>query len=267
MSFTGKTAHAAGDPWDGRSALDAVELMDVGVNFLREHVHPTVRIHYVIPDGGKAPNVVPDHAKVWYFVRGKDRAEVEEVYDRVLKIAEGAALMSGTAHEVYLITGVYNKLVNHEVAGLLHRNLEFAGAPQFTDAEQTFAREIQKSVGKKEDGMSVKIKPLEEPKGYSGGGSTDVADVSWIVPTATLGTACWALESPGHSWAVATCSGSSVGFRGMLVAAKTLAASGIEALQDPTIIEKARAEFKEKTRGFTYKSAVPPGQKPRLPKE
>jgi aminobenzoyl-glutamate utilization protein B len=267
VTFTGKTAHAAGDPWDGRSALDAVELMDVGVNFLREHVRPTVRIHYVIPEAGKAPNVVPDHARVWYFVRGKDRAEVDEVYERVLKIAEGASLMSGTTHEVYLITGVYNKLVNHEVAGLLHRNLEFVGAPQFTEPEHAFAREIQKYLGKKEDGMAVKIKPLEEPKGYSGGGSTDVADVSWIVPTASLGTACWPLESPGHSWAVATCSGSSTGFKGMLVAAKTIAASGIEALQNPGIIEKARAEFTEKTKGFTYKSAVPPGQKPRLPKE
>ncbi len=267
VTFTGKTAHAAGDPWDGRSALDAVELMDVGVNFLREHVHPTVRIHYVIPEAGKAPNVVPDRARVWYFVRGKDRAEVDEVYARVLKIAEGAALMSGTEHDVYLITGVYNKLVNRAVAAVMHRNLELVGAPRFTDEEQAFARDVQKYLGKKEDGMSVKIKPLEEPKGYSGGGSTDVADVSWIVPTASLGIACWPLESPGHSWAVATCSGSSIGFKGMTVAAKIIAASAIDILQDPAIIEKARAEFKEKTKGFVYRSAVPAGQKPRLPKE
>jgi len=267
VTFHGQTAHAAADPWDGRSALDAVELMDVGVNFLREHVQPTVRMHYVIPDGGKAPNVVPDYAKVWYFVRGKDRAEVDEVYQRVLKISEGAALMSGTTHEIYLITGVYNKLVNRAVARVLHKNLEFVGAPQFTEQEQELARGIQKSLGKKDQGMSTRIKPLEEPKGYSGGGSTDVADVSWIVPTATLNTACFPLESPAHSWAVTTCSGSSIGFQGMMAAAKTIAAAGIEVFMDPKIIQDARAEFKEQTRGFTYKSAVPQDQKPRIPKD
>jgi aminobenzoyl-glutamate utilization protein B len=265
VTFHGQTAHAAGDPWDGRSALDGVELLDVGVNFLREHVRPTVRMHYVIPDAGKAPNVVPDYAKVWYFVRGKDRAEVEEVYQRVLKIAEGAALMSGTTHEVYLITGVYNKLVNRAVARLLHKNLQFVGPPAFTAADQELARAIQKSLGKKEQGMSSNIEPLEEPKGYSGGGSTDVADVSWIVPTASLGTACIPLESPGHSWAVTTCAGSSIGLQGMLTAAKTIAGAGVEALMNPKISQEAQAEFKERTKGFTYKSAIPQDQKPRLP--
>jgi aminobenzoyl-glutamate utilization protein B len=265
ITFYGKTAHAAADPWDGRSALDAVELMSDGVNFLREHVRPTVRIHYVIVNGGMAPNVVPDYARVWYFVRGQDREQVDEVYARVLKVAEGAATMTETKHEVYLITGVYNKLVNREVAKLLHKNLELVGAPTFSDEEQGFAREIQRTLGVKEEGLATKVEPLEEPKGYLGGGSTDVADVSWIVPTASLGTACEGLNSPGHSWAVATCAGSSVGFKGMLTAAKTIAASGIEVLLDPTIIERARAEFKEKTKGFVYKSAVPKDQKPRLP--
>jgi aminobenzoyl-glutamate utilization protein B len=265
VTFYGKTAHAAADPWDGRSALDAVELMSDGVNFLREHVRPTARIHYVIVNGGLAPNVVPDYAKVWYYVRGQDRAEVDEVYARVLKVAEGAATMTETKHEVYLITGVYNKLVNREVARLLHRNLELVGAPKFSDDEQGFAREVQKTLGMKEEGLATKIEPLEEPKGYMGGGSTDVADVSWIVPTASLSTACEVLDSPGHSWAVTTCSGSSVGFKGMLTAAETIAASGIEALLEPAIIERARVEFKEKTKGFVYKSAVPKDQKPRLP--
>jgi aminobenzoyl-glutamate utilization protein B len=242
-----------------------VELLDVGVNYLRDHARPTVRMHYVIPEAGKAPNVVPDYARVWYFVRGKDRQEVEEVYARVLKIAEGAALMSDTRHEVFLLTGVYNKLVNREVARVLHRNLEWVGAPQFRDEEQALAREIQRYVGKKEEGLGAAIKPLEEPKGYMGDGSTDVADVSWIVPTATPGAACWPKDAPGHSWAVTTCSGSSIGYKGMQVAAKTLAAAGIETLMNPKIIEKAQAEFKEKTRGSTYQSAVPEDQKPRFP--
>jgi len=265
VTFRGKTAHAAGDPWNGRSALDAIELMDIGVNFLREHVRPTVRIHYVIPDAGMAPNVVPDYAKVWYYVRGKDRQEVEEVYARVLKIAEGAAIMAETEHEVYLITGVYNMLVNRETARVLHRNLEMAGAPSFTEQEQEFAREVQRSLGKKEEGLSTEIEELKEPEGFMGGGSTDVADVSWIVPTASLNTACWPLNSPGHSWAVVTCSGSSIGYKGMRTAAKTIAASVVETLMDPSIIEKAQKEFREKTTDFTYTSAVPHNQKPRLP--
>jgi len=265
VTFHGKTAHAAGDPWDGRSALDAVELMNIGVNYLREHVQPTVRIHYVIPDAGRAPNIVPDYAKVWYYVRGKNRQEVEEVYARVLEIAKGAALMSDTRHEVYLITGVYNKLVNREIARVLHENLTLVGAPNFSDEEQKFAREMQEYLGKKPEGMSTEIKPLEEPKGFMGGGSTDVADVSWITPTASLSVACWPLESPGHSWAVVTCSGSSIGFKGLETAAKTIAAAGIDSLLNPQIIEAAQKEFQKETEGFTYKSAVPKNQKARLP--
>ncbi|MFC1563748.1 amidohydrolase [candidate division KSB1 bacterium] len=267
VTFHGKTAHSAGDPWNGRSALDAVELMNIGVNFLREHVIPTVRIHYVIPEAGKAPNVVPDYTKVWYYVRDKDRQGVELVYDKILKIAEGATLMTGTTHEVYLITGVYNYLKNRKVAELIQKNLEIVGPPPFTQEEHDFAKDIQKNLNKDEEGLHSEVSPLTEPKGYLGGGSTDVADVSWIVPTASLSTACWPLNAPGHSWVVTTCSGSSIGFKGMQTAAKTLAASGIEALMNKKIIEDARKEFEEKTAGFTYKSAVPDNQRARLPEQ
>jgi len=265
VTFHGKTAHGAGDPWNGRSALDAVELMNVGVNFLREHVEPTVRIHYVIPNAGQAPNVVPDYAKVWYYVRDKDRKGVEYVYQRVLRIAEGAALMTETTHEVYLITGVYNKMVNRTVAQVMHKNLQLVGPPEFTEQEQAFARDLQQAFGKEQKGLTAKIEELTEPEKYMGGGSTDVADVSWLVPTASLNVTCWPLETPGHSWGIVTCSGSQIGMKGMHVAAKTIAASGIEALMDPSIIVRAQEEFKEKTKDFTYKSAVPENQKPRLP--
>ena len=267
VTFYGKTAHAAGDPWAGRSALDAVELMNVGVNFLREHVRPTVRIHYVIPDAGLAPNIVPDHAKVWYYVRGKDRQEVEEVYSRVLDIAEGAAKMSNTEHENYLTTGVYNMLVNREVARVLQRNLKFVGVPPFSEEEQMFARQIQKNLEAEELGMHAEINPLEEPEGFISALSTDVADVSWIVPTASLNLAGHPLKTPGHHWAFVTCSGSSLGHKVMRTAAKTIAAAGIETLLDHSIIERAQEEFKEKTEGFAYKSAIPQDQKPRLPVE
>ncbi len=264
VMFHGHTAHAAGDPWNGRSALDAVELMNHGVNYLREHVKPTVRLHYVIPDAGLAPNVVPDYARVWYFVRGKDRAEVEEAYTRVLKIAEGAGSMTGTKHEVHLITGVYNYLKNWEVAGLLHKNLEWVGAPRFSKEEQEFARKMQHTLGNKDEGLSAVIKPLKEPDGYWGGGSTDAADVSWLAPTASLNTVCCPLNVPGHSWCIVASVGSSIGFKGMLTAAKVLAAAAVEVLSDASIVKRARAEFKEKTKDFVYKCAIPAGQKPRI---
>ena len=260
--FRGKTAHGAADPWNGRSALDAVELMNAGVNFLREHLKDPVRIHYVISDGGKAPNIVPDYAKVWYFVRDVNRKGVDEVYPRVLKCAEGAAMMTETTMEVNLITGVYEYLQNLTISEVLDRNLREIGAPKFTEAEQNFANEMQKNFNVEPKGLSTEIEPFEVPKEISGG-STDCADVSWIVPTAgELSIAARPLETAGHSWAVTSCSASTIGFKAMNIATKVLAASGIEILMDKKIVEKAREEFAEKTEGFTYKSAVPEGQKP-----
>ena len=260
--FRGKTAHGAADPWSGRSALDAVELMNTGVNFLREHVKPTVRIHYVIKDGGMAPNIVPDYARVWYFVRDVDRKGVEDVYKRVLQCVEGAALMTETTSEVNLITGVYEYLPNHVLSEVVHKNLTMIGPPQFSKAEQTFAREMQKNIGIAEDGLSTEIEEFKEEIRL-GRGSTDVADVSWNVPTAGELTVVTApLGIPWHSWAVTSISGHSIGFKGLLVGAKTLAVTGIEILMDPEIVKKAREEFEEKTQEFTYKSAVPEGQKP-----
>ncbi|MGE5339979.1 MAG: amidohydrolase [Candidatus Omnitrophota bacterium] len=260
--FHGKTAHAAGDPWNGRGALDAVELMDIGVNYMREHVPVTVRMHYVIADGGRAPNIVPDTARAWYFVRGKDRHEVEDVYARVLKIAEGAALMTDTTHEIRFITGIYNYLKNNAIGSVMHQNLQLVNVPAYTPEEQEFAKQLQKKLGKKEQGMSTKIKPFTGPKEYMGGGSTDAADVSWLVPTVSLGTACMPMEIPGHHWGVVACVASSLGYKGMQTASKVLAATAIDALTDPSVIKKAREEFKEKTKDFVYKSALPAGQKP-----
>ncbi len=264
FTFRGKTSHAAGDPWNGRSALDGVELLNHGVNYLREHVPLTIRMHYVILEGGKAPNIVPDSARVWYYVRGKDRKEVEEVYARVLKIAEGAASMSETSYQVHVISGVYNYLKNRTVASLLHRNLQLVGVPPFSPEEQEFAKTLQRNLGKKEEALSTKIEEFVEPKEYRGGGSTDAADVSWLVPTASLNVACWPLDTPGHHWGIVTCSGSSIGFKGMLTSAKILAASAIDLLLNPQLIRDAQKEFIEKTKDFVYKCAIPKDQKPPL---
>ena len=256
VEFYGTTAHAAGEPWQGRSALDAVELMDIGVNFLREHIPSTARIHYVIRHGGEAPNVVPDYASVFYYVRDKDREGVDKVYRRVLKIAEGAALMTETTHKVTFRTGMHGMLTNRTVAELVYKNLNYVGIPSFTPEQQQFAKSLQKAFGVEETGFSDRIEPFEEG---SIAASSDVAEVSRLVPTATLNTACRPLGTPGHSWAVVACCGSDVGFRGMKVAAKTMAASAVEALLDPRIIEKAQQEFKEQTAGSAYQSPLPLG--------
>ncbi|MHB9029726.1 MAG: amidohydrolase, partial [Candidatus Latescibacterota bacterium] len=260
--FRGKTAHAGSAPWGGRSALDAVELMNSGVNFLREHVSLNARIHYMIKDGGEAPNIVPDYARVWYYVREADRKSVEALYARVLKCAEGAAIMTETTMEVNFITGVYNRLPNRVLSEVVHRNLTEIGLPKYREEELNYARALQKTIGAGENGISAEISPLGDGRGIAGG-STDVADVNWIVPTAgDLSVATSPTGVPGHHWGIVSSSGSTIGLKGMLTVGKVLAASGIEILMRPEIREKATAEFREKTKGFTYKSPLPDGQKP-----
>ena len=254
--FRGKSAHGAVDPWNGRSALDAVELMSVGVNYLREHVKPTVRIHSVIKDGGMAPNIVPDYARIYYYVRDVDRSGVEEVYKRVLKCAEGAALMTETTCEAKLMGGVYEYLTNRTLSEVVDRNMRLVGAPQFTEEEIEFAKTIQKNIGFPEVGLVDSIDAFKMPED-KGGGSTDVGDVSWLIPTSgETHLVAAPVGIPWHSWAVVSSSGSSIGFKGMHTAAKVLAASGIEILMNSKIIDNARKEFNEKTKGFVYKSAV-----------
>ena len=263
--FRGKTSHAAANPEHGRSALDAAELMNMGVNFLREHVSDDVRIHYVYKNGGAAPNIVPEQARLWYYVRASNRERVENVYARVLTCAEGAALMTGTEHEIHVITGVYDFLPNMALSRVLYDNLSELGPTVFTEEETAFGKTLQRSLGVPETGYSPEVQPFEPPA-RSGSGSTDAADVSRIVPTGgEITIATMPPGTPGHSWAVTAASGSSGGMTGMMTAAKVLAMSSLDVLTKPDIAEKAREEFDRATEGFTYKSAVPEGSKPPLP--
>jgi len=262
VEFFGQSAHGAADPWNGRSALDAVEMMNYGVNMMREHVRPTARIHYVIPNGGDAPNVVPDYAKVWYFVRDINRAEVGKYYNRILKIAKGAALATETTHKVHLITGVYEYLLNRPLQEALQKNLELVGAPQFTEAEHEFARTLQRITGKEEKGFNDKIKPLPDKPGEVKGGSTDVADVSWIVPTAGFRITTAAEDVPWHSWATTSCSGTRAGRKGAVAAAKVIATTGVDILTNPELVKAAKEFFLKATEGKPYQSPVPADQKP-----
>lgn len=266
VEFFGQTAHGSADPWNGRSALDAVEMMNYGVNMMREHVKPTARIHYVIPNAGDAPNVVPDYAKVWYYVRDINRAEVSKYYDRILKIAEGAALATETTHKVHLITGVHEYLLNRPLQEALQKNLELVGAPAFTESDHEFARKLQRITGKEEKGFSDKIKPLPDDLGEVKGGSTDVAEVSWIVPTAGFRVATAAEDVPWHSWATTACSGTQAGRKGAVVAAKVIAATGLDILTNAELVKEAKQSFLEATEGKPYQSPVPADQKPPIGK-
>lgn len=261
VTFRGKTAHGASDPWNGRSALDAVELMNYGVNLMREHVEPTVRMHYIIKDGGAAPNVVPDKATAWYYVRGLNRQIVEDLYRRVLNIAKGAALATETEVEIKLITGVHNTLVNKTIAEALFRNFQLVGVPQFNEEELEFARTLQRKFSSEEKGMNTAIEEFKADP-VQRGGSTDVAEVSWIAPTAQINTACVPEGVPWHSWVLVSCSGSSVGHKGMLTAAKILAATTLDLLTDRQLLAEAKDEFDKATEDKPYKSPLEAEVKP-----
>jgi aminobenzoyl-glutamate utilization protein B len=262
VEFFGKSAHSAGDPWNGRSALDAIELTNIGLNYLREHIKPTARIHYVILDGGKAPNVVPDYAKSWYYVRDVDRESVERIYQWVLKIIEGASKMTETTYRVNFISGVHEMLPNKIGGEIVYSNLLLVGPPQFNEEEQRFAKEIQKNMGLEEKGLETRIEPFAYPQRSLGGGSTDVAEVSWLTPTTTLEIACKPSGTPGHHWSTVACGGMSIGHKCLITAAKVMAGAGVDLLTKPELIKKMKEEWLEKKKGREYKSPLPPDLKP-----
>lgn len=260
VEFFGQAAHSSSDPWNGRSALDAVELLNYGVNLMREHVKPTARIHYVIPKAGEAPNVVPEYARVWYYVREVNREEVEKLYARILKIAEAAALATETSHKVSLITAVHEYLQNRPLQEAMQKNLELLGPVDFSAEEQEFARSLQKSLGVEEKGYDAEIKPLADSAEPIEGGSTDAAEVSHLAPTAAFELTTAAAGIPWHSWATTACHGTSAGKRAAVAAARMIAATGIDLLTDARLVAAAKAAFQEATGGQPYVSPVPADQ-------
>ena len=266
VEFKGKAAHAAFDPWNGRSAVDALELFTHALNMAREHVRPTVRIHYAIQRGGDVPNVVPEDARLWCWIRDSKREGVEDVLVRVRKMVEGAALMAGVEGKITVQTGDYEMLVNMQGARLLQSNLAWLGPLEFTAEEQQFAKEIQRATGTPETGLDGSIQELVEKPGDPPGGSTDVADVSWVTPVIHLSVTTAPKAAPWHAWPVVACGGMSIGHRGLAYAAKALAATAVDLYEDPAARERIRAEFVEKRKGHVYKGYIPAGPPP-LPKE
>ena len=258
--FRGLTAHASTSPHEGRSALDAVEAMNFGVNLLREHVKEDARMHYVITDGGGQPNVVPAYAEVWYYVRANKHLDVETYFDRVVEIAEGAAKMTQTELEVEVITATHEILPNRTLAEIVDSNLNIVGAPSFTAEEKVFATKIQEPLGRTFDvALSEKIEPLpSEPS--QGVASNDQGDISWFTPVGRMRSACYPVGTPGHSWQIVASGGTTIGQKGMLVAAKTLALSGVQLLSSPNAVEAANQELDTIRETLPFKSLVPEGQ-------
>jgi aminobenzoyl-glutamate utilization protein B len=260
VEFKGRTAHAAYDPWNGRSAVDGLELFTHGVNMMREHVKPTVRMHYVILDGGDVPNVVPDHAKLWLWARDFERKGVDDVLARLRKVAEGAALMAGVEARLTVQAGDYEVLVNEAGERLLDANLRWVGPIVYTPEEDAFARELQRAAGVEPIGMDATIGSLAGQA--QEGGSTDVGDVSWNVPTLHVSVTTAPRGVPWHAWPVVAAGGTSIGHKGLVMAAKTLAATMVDLFDDPAARAAVRAEFEKKTQGFVYEPSIPDGPPP-----
>jgi aminobenzoyl-glutamate utilization protein B len=265
FSFKGKTAHAAAAPWSGRSALDGVELMNVASNYLREHLFYTYRLHYVITEGGEAPNVVPDKASVWYYIRNTDE-QLEEMYKRVLDCARGAAISSGTNLDtVVFLTAVHQRHSNKGVAETIQKNIELIGLPEWSDTEQAFAKSLQKELGEKETGYPVKIQTLRAPSEIQvGGGSSDVGEVTMIAPTATLNFPGGVPGEIAHHWSTVTSGYGPAAWKGLNTGAKVMAASALDLLTKPLLLNEIRKEFTEYSKEHPYKSFLPEGTKPPL---
>ena len=262
VEFFGQAAHASGDPWNGRSASDALELYTTGINYYREHVEPTVRMHYHIQDGGQVVNVVPDYSRLWMRVRDTKRSGMMPVYERAMKMAEGAAIMANVDYKVSLISGIYEVLVNREGGAIMQSNLELLGPIKYTDSEIAFGKKIQEATGKEQVGMDSNINPLEETKENPGGGSTDVGDVSWNVANINLSVTTAPKDTPWHSWAVVACGGMSIGHKGMVYAAKAMAMTMTDLFENPKLVEKVKAEYKERKGSEVYEAIIPDGPPP-----
>ena len=282
FEFFGQASHAGGSPEQGISALDAVELMNIGVNYMREHVVQEARLHYCIEEGGQAPNVVPAYARSWYYVRAPTRELVNRYYAWVLRIADGADLMARTTHRVRLLSGVHNRMPNRVLAELVVANMREIGAPTYTEAELEFAGELARNIPPEEkraaltksllpDAMELMDVDLntriydpwaEEKKG--GGGSSDVADVAWNMPTQEFSTTQFVTGAPGHSWQNVAMSGTSVGHKSTLFASKVMATTVIDLLAKPDMLVKAREDWRKRMKGLVYESPLPPDARPPL---
>jgi len=281
FEFFGAASHAAGSPEMGVSAMDAVELMNIGVNYMREHVVQETRIHYVVEDGGHEPNVVPPYARSWYYVRAPERELVDLYYQRLLDMADGADKMVGTTHKVTFLSGVHNGMENRVLAETTIANMRAIGAPTYTEEEEAFATALAETIPleKKRIGLMKSHLPdamqlqdvnlntrIYDPigAGTKGGGSSDVADVAWNVPTVQFRTVYTIVSAAGHSWQNTASNGTSIGHKSTIFASKVMAATVIDLLTKPELVQEAKDEWEKQMQGREYKSPLSPDAKPPL---
>ena len=260
FTFHGKTAHGAVNPWDGKDAVDAVELMDIGFDKLREHLRPTYRAHRTITVGGIQPNIIPDKGQIWWFVRDASMPAAKETYDKLVKIAEGAALMTGTTWDVQYAASAWPQLASKTIAEAVQKNIDMVGMPKWTEQEQSFARDFQKFAEKPVVGLRTAVTPLGGRAQSTS--SNDNGDVSWVVPAGLLN---FPSSVPGvqyHEWKAAVTPVSSISHKGQVMGAKVLAASIIDLLTTPELVAKARAEFETESKKTPYFSLLPPEAQP-----
>ena len=260
FTFHGKTAHGAINPWDGKDAVDAVELMDIGFDKLREHLHPTYRAHRTITNGGIQPNIIPDTGQIWWFVRDAGMPAAKETYDKLVKIAEGAALMTGTTYDVKYAASAWPQLASRTIAEAIQNNIDTVGVPAWSDDEQKFARDFQKSADRPVVGLRTRPEALGERR--QSASSNDNGDVSWVVPAGLLN---FPASVPGieyHEWHAAVTPVSSISHKGQAAGAKVLAASIIELLTSPELLAKAKDEFATESKKTPYFSLLPADVQP-----
>ena len=262
VEFTGQSAHASMDPWNARAANDALELYTSGINAYREHVKPSVRMHYHIQDAGQVVNVVPDYSRIWVRVRDITKEGLQPVYDHVRKMAGGAAIMANVEHKVSLISGIHDLLPNRTGGAAMQKNLEALGDIQYTQEEIDFALEMQRNNGKPQIGIDGKIRSLRETLKSPGGGSTDVGDVSYNVPVVSLNATTAPKGVPWHSWSVVASSGMSIGHKGMLYAAKALGMTMVDIFKDSRLRDDIKKEFDERIGEYEYDPFLDPGSPP-----
>ena len=262
VEFTGQSAHASMDPWNARAANDALELYTSGINAYREHVKPSVRMHYHIQDAGQVVNVVPDYSRIWVRVRDITKEGLQPVYDHVRKMAGGAAIMANVEHKVSLISGIHDLLPNRTGGAAMQKNLEALGDIQYTQEEIDFALEMQRNNGKPKIGIDGKIRSLRETLKSPGGGSTDVGDVSYNVPVVSLNATTAPKGVPWHSWSVVASSGMSIGHKGMLYAAKALGMTMVDIFKDSRLRDDIKREFDERIGEYEYDPFLDPGPPP-----
>lgn len=262
--FTGESAHSAGAPWRGRSALDAAMLMDIGWNFRREHLRPDQRSHSVISDGGDQPNVVPSRAAIWYYIRELDYEDIRRNFDVAIRMAEGAALMTDTEMEYRILGTAWPRHFNRPIAELMDRHIRTVGLPEWSEADQTLARAVQREVGGAENGLATRLDSLSGPPTVrQSGGSDDIGDVSWVVPTVTLRYPSNIPGLPGHHWSSGIAMATPIAHKGTVAGAKVMARTALEMFLEPRLVDEAWRYFREiQTRDTQYVPFIGPDDPP-----